>query len=77
MSAKPLCSSVAPITLKTPEHRCTTVKKFAIFLIATCAYSTAASATFDGIKAEFKASDVLVLDRHGVLLQRQRTDATV
>ena len=72
-----MCSIVAPITMTTPERRSTTVKNFAIFLIAICAYSTAASATFDEIKAEFKSSEVLVLDRHGALLQRLRTDATV
>ncbi|MGA8393533.1 MAG: biosynthetic peptidoglycan transglycosylase, partial [Burkholderiaceae bacterium] len=33
--------------------------------------------TFDEVKAEFRPSDTLILDRHGEIVQRQRTDATV
>ena len=49
----------------------------AILLIATYAHSTGATVTFTQIKAEFKPSDTQILDRHGELLQRIRTDATV
>ena len=49
----------------------------AILLIATHGYSTGATGTFNQIKADFKPSDTLILDRHGELLQRIRTDNTV
>ncbi|MCW2312088.1 penicillin-binding protein 1C [Rhodoferax antarcticus] len=52
-------------------------RAFAIFSIATCADSTWASATFDQTKAAYQPSDTLILDRHGALLQRVRTDASV
>ncbi len=47
------------------------------FLIATCAGSACAAATFDTVKTNFHPSDTQLLDRHGELLHRLRTDATV
>ncbi len=52
-------------------------KPSAIFLIAVCAHSTGSTATFNEVKAAFKPSDTLILDRHGEVLHRLRTDATV
>jgi penicillin-binding protein 1C len=49
----------------------------AIVLIAACAHSTWAAATFNAVKAEYQSSDTLILDRNGELLHRLRTDATV
>src|SRR6218665_3264860 len=49
----------------------------AIVLIAACAHSTWAATTFSSVKAEYQASDTLILDRNGELLHRLRTDATV
>ena len=46
-------------------------------MIASCAHSTRASAPFDEIKASYQSSDTLILDRHGELLHRLRTDASV
>ncbi|WP_332776539.1 penicillin-binding protein 1C [Polaromonas sp.] len=34
-------------------------------------------ATFDEVKREFRPSDTLIMDRHGEVIQRLRTDATV
>ena len=62
---------------KTAPSTMLLVKSFAIFLIAICANSTGATATFNEVKASYRPSDTLVLDRHGELLQRLRTDATV
>ena len=52
-------------------------KQSAIFLIAVCAHSTGSTATFDEVKAACKPSDTLILDRHGEVLHRLRTDAAV
>ena len=52
-------------------------RSIAIFLIAACAGSTWAAATFNEIKAAYTPSDTLILDRHGEVLHRLRTDATV
>jgi penicillin-binding protein 1C len=49
----------------------------AAVLIAACASSTGATPTFDAVKREFRPSDTLILDRHGELLHRLRTDASV
>ncbi|OQW88375.1 MAG: penicillin-binding protein 1C [Rhodoferax ferrireducens] len=49
----------------------------AILFAATCAHSTWAAASFDEIKASWQPSDTVILDRHGEVLQRVRTDATV
>ncbi len=49
----------------------------AIFLIAACARPAWATATFDQVKHDYRPSDTLILDRHGELLQRVRTDASV
>jgi penicillin-binding protein 1C len=57
------------------SHR--VAKAIAIFLIAACAHSTGSTAQFDQIKADYRSSDTLILDRHGELLHRLRTDATV
>jgi penicillin-binding protein 1C len=45
---------------------------FALF-----AASAAHAATFEEVRAGFRSSETLVLDRHGELLQRVRTDASV
>jgi penicillin-binding protein 1C len=45
--------------------------------VACCACSAGAVATFSEVKSSFMPSDTLILDRHGELLQRLRTDATV
>ncbi len=52
-------------------------RAIAIFLIASCAGSTWAAATFNEIKTAYTPSDTLILDRHGEVLHRLRTDATV
>ncbi len=52
-------------------------KGIAIFFIAVCAHSTGSTAQFDQIKAGYRSSDTLILDRHGERLHRLRTDATV
>ncbi|MES2361716.1 MAG: penicillin-binding protein 1C [Pseudomonadota bacterium] len=49
----------------------------ALLLIAACARPVWAAATFDEVKREFRPSDTLILDRHGEVIQRLRTDATV
>ena len=49
----------------------------ATLLVATCASNTWAAATFNEVKAAYQPSDTLILDRHGALLHRLRTDATV
>ena len=49
----------------------------ASFLIAVCASSTGATATFDSVKSAFTPSDTLILDRQGEVLHRLRTDARV
>ena len=49
----------------------------AALLIAACASNTWAAATFNEIKAAYAPSDTLILDRHGEVLHRLRTDATV
>ena len=53
------------------------IRQIATILIASCAYSTGAAATFNEVKASYQSSDTLILDRHGELLHRLRTDATV
>ena len=49
----------------------------ALLLIAGYDQSAMGMPTFDEVKAEFLPSDTLILDRHGEIVQRQRTDATV
>ena len=49
----------------------------ALLLIAGYDQSAMGMPTFDEVKAEFRPSDTLILDRHGEIVQRQRTDATV
>ena len=53
------------------------LRLIAILFVASYAYPTWATGTFNQIKADFKPSDTQILDRHGELLQRVRTDATV
>ena len=48
-----------------------------LFSIATHAYSMQASGTFDAVRHRFMPSDTLILDRHGEVLHRLRTDFTV
>ncbi|MEO7108643.1 MAG: penicillin-binding protein 1C [Rhodoferax sp.] len=50
---------------------------FATFFIAIYAAPTRASATFNQVRSGYQSSDTLILDRHGELLHRLRTDATV
>ncbi len=54
-----------------------TTKIVAIFLIVSCVHCANATPTFNEVKADFKPSDALILDRHGELLHRLRTDDTV
>ncbi len=49
----------------------------AALLLAVQAPAAWAASTFDQVKAAYQPSDTLVLDRHGDVIQRQRTDATV
>ncbi|WP_296508987.1 penicillin-binding protein 1C [Rhodoferax sp.] len=49
----------------------------ATLLIAACAHPTWAASTFSQVKADFRPSDTLLLDRQGEVLHRLRTDATV
>ncbi|MBC7917667.1 MAG: penicillin-binding protein 1C [Rhodoferax sp.] len=49
----------------------------AMFLIASCAHSAGAAATFNTVKTSHQPSDTLILDRNGEVLHRLRTDATV
>ena len=53
------------------------LRLIAILFVASYAYPTWATGIFNQIKADFKPSDTQILDRHGELLQRVRTDATV
>ncbi|MGE0497745.1 MAG: penicillin-binding protein 1C [Ramlibacter sp.] len=50
---------------------------FALLLIAGCAQPAWTLPAFDEVKQDFRPSDALLLDRHGEVLQRLRTDATV
>jgi penicillin-binding protein 1C len=50
---------------------------FATFLIAVCAHSAGATASFNAVRSGYQPSDTLILDRHGALLHRLRTDASV
>ena len=49
----------------------------AALLAAVCAAPAQATPTFDDVKRDFKPSDTLILDRHGEVLQRVRTEKTV
>jgi penicillin-binding protein 1C len=49
----------------------------ALFLIAACATSTWAIGSFDEEKRSFTSSESLLLDRHGEVLHRLRTDSSV
>ena len=49
----------------------------ATLLTAAFAGGAGATTTFNEVKSSFKPSDTLILDRHGELLQRLRTNATV
>ena len=46
-------------------------------LTASMASAQAQAATFDDVRGAYRPSEMLVLDRHGALLQRLRTDLTV
>ena len=52
-------------------------KAIAIVFIAAHAHSTWATTLFDQVKAGYRPSDTLILDRNSELLHRLRTDATV
>jgi penicillin-binding protein 1C len=49
----------------------------AIILIATYAHVTRAGATFDAVKAGYRPSDTVIVDRDGEWLHRLRTDSSV
>ena len=49
----------------------------ALLLIAICVHPTWATPTFNDIKRDFRPSDTLILDRHGEILHRVRTDPSV
>jgi len=49
----------------------------ALLLIAGYDHSALGMPSFNEVKADFRPSDTLILDRHGEILQRQRTDASV
>ncbi len=49
----------------------------AIYLIAGCARTCWATASFDSVKQDYKPSDTLILARDGEVIQRLRTDSTV
>jgi penicillin-binding protein 1C len=49
----------------------------ALLLIAGYDHSALGMPSFNEVKADFRPSDTLMLDRHGEILQRQRTDVTV
>jgi penicillin-binding protein 1C len=49
----------------------------ALLLIAGYDHSAMGMPTFDEVKADFRPSDTLILDRHGEVVQRVRTDPHV
>jgi penicillin-binding protein 1C len=49
----------------------------ALLLIAGYDHSALGMPTFDEVKADFRPSDTLILDRHGEVVQRVRTDPHV
>ena len=49
----------------------------ALLALACLAPAGAGAQTFDAIRAEYRPSETVVLDRHGEVLQRLRTDASV
>jgi penicillin-binding protein 1C len=51
--------------------------KIATFLIAACALNAWAIGTFEQEKKAFTSSESLLLDRHGEVIHRLRTDSTV
>jgi penicillin-binding protein 1C len=53
------------------------LRLLAIIIAANYLYPTWANGTFDNVKTGFTPSDTQILDRHGELLHRIRTDATV
>ncbi|MES2952727.1 MAG: penicillin-binding protein 1C [Pseudomonadota bacterium] len=53
------------------------VRSIASILIAACTHSAWATATFNETRSSYQPSDTLILDRHGDVLHRLRTDATV
>ncbi|TAF72396.1 MAG: penicillin-binding protein 1C, partial [Curvibacter sp.] len=65
--------TVPKVTKATDRLRLT----FATLLIAACAHSAGAKTTFEQVKAGYKPSDTLLLDRQGEVLHRLRTDTSV
>lgn len=65
--------TVPKVTKATGRLRLT----FATLLIAACANSAGAKTTFEQVKAGYKPSDTLLLDRQGEVLHRLRTDTSV
>ena len=62
------------MTLSTPS---TWLLRIALFAGAAYTCHAGAAPMFNQIKADYKPSDTQILDRHGELLHRLRTDATV
>ena len=48
-----------------------------LLLIAGYDHSALGMPSFNQVKADFQPSDTLILDRHGEIIQRLRTDASV
>lgn len=48
-----------------------------MLLLTACLQTSWAMPTFDEVKRDFNPSDTVILDRHGEVIQRLRTDATV
>ncbi|ARV20698.1 Penicillin-binding protein 2D [Curvibacter sp. AEP1-3] len=65
--------TVPKVTKATGRLRLT----FATLLIAACAHSAGAKTTFEQVKAGYKPSDTMLLDRQGEVLHRLRTDTSV
>ncbi|MBK9443767.1 MAG: penicillin-binding protein 1C [Comamonadaceae bacterium] len=70
MSSRPRCDEAGPFVAL--FKICIT-----LVLIVASAHSARAASTFDEIKSAHRPSDTLILDRHGELLHRLRTDASV
>jgi len=74
--ARPSPCKLAHPTRPAAAIRLKTTNLVATIFIAAYAGSTGATPTFNDIKTGYKPSDTLILDRHGELLHRLRSDAT-
>ena len=73
----PFAPASAFTAARAPVAKRRLIPAFALFLVASFSSNTWATATFNETKAAYTPSDTLILDRHGELLHRLRTDATV